>query len=256
MTTVRAKPFIQNLSHDICSPFFDKNGNLYCISQDTGDILLLNESGNSETIHCTNGQPSGAVFDDENNLYVADFAHASVLLVATDGTQELVVGVYEDKPLKGPHSIVRDAKGNIYFSDSGPLGETGLHAATGSIFSIANTSGGQILKPLSLENLASPSGIALSPNGKLLYVCEQMTNRILRYFQRPEGVYHGSVFCQLSGGIGPSAVVVDKQGTLYVAQADVSENSNDGQVFVISKTGKITSTILTTGSDVSGLAIR
>jgi hypothetical protein len=39
-----------------------------------------------------------------------------------------------------------------------------------------------------------------------------MTNRVLRYFQQPEGVYHGSVFYQNSGGVGPSCIAIDKQG--------------------------------------------
>ena len=43
------------------------------------------------------------------------------------GEQEVIVGVYEDKPLKGPNSIIQDYKGNIYFTDSGPQGETGLN---------------------------------------------------------------------------------------------------------------------------------
>jgi hypothetical protein len=50
------------------------------------------------------------------------------------------------------------------------------------------------------------------------YVAEMMTNRILRFFQQPEGVYHGSVFFQLSGGVGPAELAIDQQGSLYVGQ--------------------------------------
>jgi hypothetical protein len=49
-----------------------------------------------------------------------------------------------------------------------------------------------------------------------------MSNRIIRYFQKPEGVYHGSVFYQLSGSVGPSAIACDKKGNIYVAQYEVS----------------------------------
>ena len=45
-----------------------------------------------------------------------------------------------------------------------------------------------------------------------------MKNRVLRFFQRPEGVYHGSVFYQLSGGVGPSCLALDAQGSLYIGQ--------------------------------------
>lgn len=45
-----------------------------------------------------------------------------------------------------------------------------------------------------------------------------MKNRVLRFFRRPEGVYHGSVFIQLSGGVGPSCLALDAQGALYIGQ--------------------------------------
>jgi hypothetical protein len=82
------------------------------------------------------------------------------------------------------------------------------------------------------------------------YVAEMMKNRVLRFFQKPEGVYHGSVFYQLSGGVrisnvfhflsfyflesckvihqsftllnytkvGPSSLALDAQGSLYIGQ--------------------------------------
>ncbi len=48
-----------------------------------------------------------------------------------------------------------------------------------------------------------------------------MANRIIRYYQKPEGVYHSSVFYQLSGSVGPSSIVCDKKGNIYVGQYDI-----------------------------------
>jgi hypothetical protein len=49
-----------------------------------------------------------------------------------------------------------------------------------------------------------------------------MANRVLRFVQRPAGVYHSSVFHQFSGRLGPSALAVDADGNLYVARYDFS----------------------------------
>lgn len=255
LNSVRAKPFIQNLSNDICCPFFDDNRNLHFLYQSSGEVMMVNELEKVERVHMTHGQPSGAVFDRDGTLYITDYAHGAVLAVHNDGGQSIVVGVYEDKPLKGPSTIINDAHGNLFFTDSGPFGETGLDRPIGSLFVITNSSSGQILKPISLESLAYPSGIATSPNGKFIYVAEQMTNRILRYFEKPAGVYNGSVFCQLSGGVGPCSIVCDKNGTLYVAQYDVADGAQEGRVFVISPTGQIQSNITVAGPELSGLAI-
>ncbi len=47
-----------------------------------------------------------------------------------------------------------------------------------------------------------------------------MTNRVLRFVQRPVGVFHSSVFFQFSGRMGPSAVCCDSDGNVYVARYD------------------------------------
>lgn len=198
--TLEAQVLLDNLDSSICCPFFNKSGTLHVLFSDTGQIgVVKGEDEGVEEIHNTDGQPSYAAFSREGALYITDFTHGAVL-VATDPTestqtnkdfrserQDLVVSVYEDKPLKGPGSLAFDSNGNIFFTDSGPFGETGIQNATGSLFTITSGVSAQILKPIVLEKLAGPSGIAIAPNGKFVYVAEMMTNRILRFFEKPTG---------------------------------------------------------------------
>lgn len=265
----QAIPFIEGLGSDICSPFFSNEDVLHVIMAADGDILSVASTGATCRIHNTNGMPSSACYNYDGSLYVTDYAHQGVLLVDLDNikqnsnnnNQSTLVTTYEDKPLKGPSDIVVH-NDTVYFTDSGPMGETGLHSATGSIFSIVqstvsgnNSPAASILRPITLNNLAYPSGIAVSNNGKYLYVAEMMTNRLLRYFQQPEGVFHGSVFHQFSGGVGPSAVVTDKKGNIYVALYDTKESSTEGTVAVLSSQGKLINEIITKGAEITGLAI-
>jgi len=124
--SVEATLLLSGLGNDICSPFFNKQGELHAILQGAGEIIKIDPvKGSVETVHSTGGQPAGATFDAKGQvLYVGDFAHGAILAVV-DGGQDTVVGVYEDKPLKGPNSVVAALDGTIFFSDSGPLGETG-----------------------------------------------------------------------------------------------------------------------------------
>lgn len=255
MPAIRAKPFIQNLPMDISSPFFDANGTLHFLC-DSGSVMMVDQNDKVSTVHSTQGMPSGAMFDKDGALYVTDFAHGSVLAIQLDsGEQDSLVGVYEDKPLKGPNAITQDKYGNFFFTDSGPFGQTGLDNPTGSLFTITNSPTGQILKPLSLENLAYPSGIAVSPNGRFIYVAEQMTNRLLRFFQQPEGVFHSSVFCQFSGGVGPSAVAIDDRGNIYVAHYDVAAMGAEGRISILGTNGDLKSNIVIAGPEITGLAV-
>lgn len=172
------KVLFDKLGSDICSPFFDKFGSLHVVFTDTGEIGVLRDD--VKVIHSTNGQASSACFDESGVLYITDFAHGAVLVMrqsqaSVSGShdfrneqQEEVVAVYEDRPLIGPSSIAFDKSGNIFFTDSGPFGETGLHSAKGSLFTIAGGVSGQILKPIVLEKLASPTSVALSPDAKFM----------------------------------------------------------------------------------------
>ena len=89
--------------------------------------------------------------------------------------------------------MVLSEKNNcLFFTDSGPMGETSLENPTGSIFAIDLTV--SMLKPIVYGKLAHPSGLAMSPSENVLYVAETLNNRILRIVVHSSGVYHSSVF--------------------------------------------------------------
>ena len=67
--------------------------------------------------------------------------------------------------LQGPSSLAFDGEGSLYFTDSGPLGESTLQSPLGSCYVISGPAQGQILRPLARSCLAHPSGIAVTPSG-------------------------------------------------------------------------------------------
>lgn len=94
---------------------------------------------------------------------------------------------------------------------------------TGSVF-VVSDGVNRILRPLAYSCLANPTGCTLSPNEDALYVTEQAANRVLRFCQKPAGVWHYTVFYQFSGRLGPSSIVCDPQrNVLYVARPEVSD---------------------------------
>ena len=89
--------------------------------------------------------------------------------------------------------MVLSEKNNcLFFTDSGPMGETSLENPSGSIFAIDLTV--SMLKPIVYGKLAHPSGLAMSPSENVLYVAETLNNRVLRIVVHSSGVYHTSVF--------------------------------------------------------------
>ncbi len=70
------------------------------------------------------------------------------------------------------------------------------------------------------DGLALPDGIALSPDGRILYFNEWLGNRIFAVPIIEPGrlaIGMASVFAYLNGGKGPDGMTVDAAGNLYVA---------------------------------------
>jgi sugar lactone lactonase YvrE len=266
----------------LSSVCFDGDRRLYATSSNDG-TLYVEEDGRLLEVSTTGGVPSGLAIDHTNALHVLDFAHAAVLLVkdeiaaatshhahhnigqvapsASSSSNQhsplVIVNEYEGKSLKGPNSAVFDSAGQLFFTDSGPLGETGLLERRGSVFVVTGEANNRILRPLAYESLAYPSGIALSGDESSVFVSEMSANRILRFSQRPAGVWHCSVFHQFSGRFGPTALCADPQrNVLYVARFELPEAAERGLISVINcRTGHLVRDIECPGPEVTGLAL-
>jgi len=255
--------------HDmpVSSPTFGPNGDLFTISS-SGDIFRYTGSSEydnefqAETWGNSSGQPQGLEFDNQGTAFVCDAAHQAIFRIirveSEDGMQrqdiEPYVREYEQSQFLGPNSLCLSRQtGMLYFTDSGPFGETSLQNPRGSVFAISPST--QLLMPLCLNTLAHPCGLALSPDEKNIYVCESAMNRILRFSQSPPQVFHCSVFHQLSGRFGPTAIAVSTNGDLYVAHFDFADNTENGRIVVLNRDGEVTGYIQVPGPEITGLCI-
>lgn len=254
--------------HDtpVTSPTFGPTGDLFAISA-SGDIYRYSSVEGYDNEFATDswgqsqGQPLGLDFDNQGVAFVCDAAHQAIFRinrVEQDGSVvhqiEPYVKEYEQSQFLGPNSLCLSRQtGMLYFTDSGPFGETSLQNPRGSVFAISPAT--QLLIPLCLNTLAHPCGLALAPDEKNIYVAETAMNRILRFTQSPPSVFHCSVFYQLSGRFGPTALAVSENGDLFVAHFDFAENTENGCVLVINPEGQITSYISVPGPEITGLCI-
>lgn len=176
-------------------PTEDSEGNLFAVSTN-GDVFQMTNEGSMEVAFSTGGQPTGLVFDMQGSSFIADMAHQAILSqTVTDMRIEItpVIKDFDGNSLKGPNSMVLSEKNNsLFFTDSGPLGESNLENPSGSIYAI--DLGVSMLKPILYGRLAHPCGLALSPEENVLYVAETLMNRVLRVVIHSSGVYHTSVF--------------------------------------------------------------
>jgi len=247
-------------------PLGDKSGDLFTISA-SGDIFRYSGSLDYdnelqvETWGNSAGQPQGLQFDSQGVAFVCDAAHQAIFTIMSkmeDGLQrqeiQPYVREYEQSQLLGPNSLCLSRQtGMLYFTDSGPFGETSLQNPRGSVFAISPST--QLLIPLCLNTLAYPCGVALSPDEKNIYVAETAMNRILRFTQHPPQVFHCTVFHQLAGRFGPTALCVSKDGDIYVAHFDFADNTPTGRIVVMNSEGEVTQLLSVPGPEITGLCL-
>lgn len=209
-----------------------------------------------------NGQPLGVEFDNQGVAFVCDAAHQAILRVSRvemeDGVPrqeiETYVKEYEQMPFLGPNSLCFSKQsGVLYFTDSGPFGETSMQNSRGSVYCVNPKTG--LLVPMCQNSLAHPCGVATSPDEKIIYVAETMMNRIIRLSQSPPGVFHTSVFYQLTGRVGPTAIAVNQVGNLFVAHFDFADVTEVGKILEISSDGELLNTYIVPGPEISGLCL-
>ena len=137
----------------------------------------------------------------------------------------------------GPNDFAPDGHGGVYFTASGHQGA----AIDGKVFYIGSDGG--ISKRA--DDLHNANGIAVSRDGKILYVVETDENRLLRFSIGDDGALsERRVFVNLDdltghkGHVWPDGVKIDSTGELYVGQSPRDIHAPlAGRIFVIDAGG-------------------
>ena len=204
-------------------PAFDRNGNLFVVDVETGDISKISPEGRVKTFLNTGGSPNGAKFHANGDLYVAD-RKKGIIAISPDGEIRVIVDHYQGKKFNGPNDLIFDSKGNLYFTD--PHGSSAENPF-GCVYRVL--SGGEMTCLAS--GLAFPNGLVLSRDERYLFVANTRKNRVLRYVLDPP--VRSYIFSQLSGGWGPDGMAFDVAGNLYVA------HYGGGDVLIVNPKGDI-----------------
>jgi gluconolactonase len=178
-------------------PTFDRDGNLFVVNVESGDISKISPEGKVKTFVNTGGA-----------LFVAD-REKGIIAISPQGASRVIMDRYQGKRLNGPNDLLFDSWGNLYFTD--PHGSSAENPI-GCIYRVS--SDGKIT--CLAEGLAFPNGLALSPDEKYLFVADTRKNRILRYILDPP--VRSYLFSQMNGGWGPDGMAFDLAGNLYLAQ--------------------------------------
>jgi gluconolactonase len=209
----------------------------------SGDKIWKMQDGTYEVFYEAEAGdgPCGIAQDADGNLWVAMYSSLKMVKLSPAGEILGTIDNYNGQPFKGPNDVVMDAKGGMYFTDSGNFEDDWLEAKpVGSVYYYSPA--GELMQVDS--GLVYANGIALSVDGKTLYVDEHRKNRILKYAVNDDGTLSDSVVffepddeymgdTEYAYELGTDGMWRDSQGNLWVA------HYGGGKVMVISPEGNL-----------------
>ena len=175
-----------------------------------------------EDSHGTNGN----TMDRQGRLYSCEYKSRRVTRTGRDGKIEVLAETFEGKRFNAPNDIVIRRDGNVYFTD--PL-FTPLDRRELDFYGVYRvTPKGEIEAIARMKT--RPNGIALSPDGRILYVAMTDDRKILAYDLDRNGKTSNerTVIADLPGG--PDGMRTDAKGNLFIAARGVQVYSPEGKL--------------------------
>ncbi len=139
--------------------------------KDDGKIMRFDPKTKKTTVFAEDsGKSNGMIFDRDGNLLVAEGADYGGICVSKWNVKTkqrtVVADKYMGKRFNAPNDICVDAQGRIYFTDPKYLGHEKRELEHRAVYRIDRD--GSVHE--ATHETVKPNGIALSPDGKTLYV--------------------------------------------------------------------------------------
>ena len=200
----------------------------FLIFSDTpSDRLLKWVPGTEIAVFRTDAHgPAGNAFDAQGRLYTCETRTRRVTRTDHNGKIEILADKWEDKRLNAPNGIAVAKNGSVYFTDpafgdQSDRRELDFHG----VYHIP------LKGPMTLvaKYATRPHGIAISPNGKTLYVsnADEHNVRAFDIDKNGEASNERVLIAKIEGV--PSGIAVDDKGLLYVVAKGVAVHTPDGK---------------------------
>ncbi|HVN05857.1 MAG TPA: SMP-30/gluconolactonase/LRE family protein [Bryobacteraceae bacterium] len=192
-----------------------------------GARIMKYSAAGAQVYRESSGGAAGNAFDSQGRLYTCETRARRVTRTDKKGRVEVLADKWDGKRLNAPSGIAVSHNGHVYFTDPAfgyqqdtrELDFYGVYHITpkGQLSVIAKPAG-------------RPNGIALSPNGRILYVANADERNIRAYDVDREGdVSGGRVLVSKIDGI-PAGMRASENGDLYVAAKVLAVYSPEGKL--------------------------
>ncbi len=194
-------------------PVWSKDGFLIVSDIYNSRIMKLTGPNRAEIYRNYTNAANGNSMDKQGRLYSCERDGRRVSRMEPGGSITVIASEWQGKRLNSPNDVVVRSDGHVYFTDPASasvlepqeLGFNGVYHVTpdGAISLVSK--------------LPRPNGVALSPDGRTLYVADSQDRKIMAYDLDANGDASGErVFLSDLDG-GPDGLRVAQNGNLYIA---------------------------------------
>jgi gluconolactonase len=216
------------------------HGKLYYVEYDRNAVMVWDGKKNSVFAAEKGCGQSAVVPTPSGEFLTTCYDNGTIGRMSADG--KILPAYTHDKDgnkFNGPNDFAPDAHGGIYFTASG----TPPDARDGKVFYIA-ADGTITLKASDLHNA---NGLAVSKDGKTLYVVETSEYRLDKFKIGADGsLSDRQIFVNLDDltkhvvHIYPDGVKIDSRGQIYIGQSARETNVPlAGVIFIVNAEGKL-----------------
>jgi gluconolactonase len=206
--------------------------------------MVLRPDGKTEVWDKKSGDANGMRMDAKGRLVACcgeDGARA-VIRYEKDGKKTTLADKYNGKRLTAPNDLCFDAKGRVYFTDPcyGKRPKDGQEKY--AVYRIDAVDGEPVPNKVTrvIDDVDTPNGICLSPDGKTLYVADNAARKdgphtLLAYDVADDGTCkRRAVLHDFKDHRGIDGMVLDTAGNIYATAEDGARTG----VYIFSPTGK------------------
>ena len=241
--TITAVPFVQiqpGRDAHLEGLNFDRNRDMYCANIYDSQIYKVDMKTKEVSLYLDipdkRFNPTAVKFHKDGRMFLAGTdmksnpkgEHGGIMIVNPDKSMEKLIDHWNIDDL------VFDQDGGFYFTNfiGNPENPEGTIEYVSPDFKTITTV---------VKNLASPNGLALSPDGEILWITETAAGMLHRVnLHNP--MQHTTPY-KFEGFYGPDSCSVDADGNLYVAM------SRQGRIMVFNPAGFFIGQVITPGSE-------
>jgi gluconolactonase len=195
---------------------------------DIGDRIMRFDpaTGSVRIYRAPSGRANGLIFDPKGRLVAAEGANAGgrrVSITERDGAVRTLADSYQGRRFNSPNDVAVDRRGRVYVSDPRYVGDDPRELDFEAVFRIDPD--GTVVR---LDTTAAkPNGVAVSPDGKTLYVSDNGPQRraLLALDLDPDtgAVSAPRVLHDFGAGRGVDGMTVTRDGRIVAAAGSGSE---------------------------------